>query len=65
MSPRQRQIVSQVLDGRRNREIAASLGIAEQSVKNYLARAYRQLGVHSTRATVLDACSTELQTAYN
>ena len=45
LTPRQGQIVSMVAQGLRNKEIAFSLGITEGTVKVYLYRLFRKLGI--------------------
>jgi DNA-binding NarL/FixJ family response regulator len=46
-TPREEAIVTAILAAQSNKEIAASLGISEQSVKNRLTQLYRKLGVSS------------------
>jgi RNA polymerase sigma factor (sigma-70 family) len=43
LSPRQRQVIRQYLTGRKEREIAASLGITQQVVNIYKHRAIKKL----------------------
>ena len=45
LSPRELDILAQVAAGGRNRDIAASLGLSEQTVKNHLTRIMYKLGV--------------------
>lgn len=45
LSPRQRDIVHELLSGRSGKQIAAKLKLAESSVQTYCKRLYRQLGV--------------------
>ena len=45
LTPRQGQIVSMVAQGLRNKEIAFSLGISEGTVKVYLHKLFRKLGI--------------------
>lgn len=47
LSPRERQIVELVLRGEANKQIARTLGISEQTVKNILSNAYTKLGIQS------------------
>lgn len=47
LTPRERELVTLVLKGLGNAEIAGALGLGEQSVKNALSTAYRRLGVAS------------------
>jgi two-component system nitrate/nitrite response regulator NarL len=45
LTPRERQIASAITDGRTNRDIAARLGITEQTVKNHLTSIFEKVGV--------------------
>jgi DNA-binding NarL/FixJ family response regulator len=57
ISPRERQVLSMVVLGFANREIATKLYLAETTVKSHLSSAYRKLGVRSRQeatALVLD-----------
>jgi two-component system nitrate/nitrite response regulator NarL len=47
LAPRERQLAQMVARGMRNREIGDALGISEGSVKVFLHRIYRKLGVGS------------------
>lgn len=47
LSPRERQLLGALADGLSNNEIAAHLGISEQTVKNYVSRILLKLGVAS------------------
>jgi DNA-binding CsgD family transcriptional regulator/PAS domain-containing protein len=47
LSQREREIVRRLLDGERVPGIAASLVIAQSTVRNHLAAAFKKLGVHS------------------
>jgi DNA-binding CsgD family transcriptional regulator len=51
-TPRQREIIMLVARGCRNREIAKSLSLGEQQIKNYLRGIYREINVAS-RAELL------------
>ena len=46
-------IAQMVLVGKTNKEIAYELGIAEQTVKNYVSTLYDKLGVHDRVSAVL------------
>jgi DNA-binding NarL/FixJ family response regulator len=52
LSNRQKQLVSLVIDGLKNREIATRLDISEHTVRNYLFRIFDKLGV-SSRAELI------------
>ena len=45
LTPREQQIASAIADGRSNRDIAARLGITEQTVKNHLTSIFEKVGV--------------------
>jgi DNA-binding NarL/FixJ family response regulator len=45
LSPKQRQIITCITHGMRNKEIASQLGTTEQVIKNYLRKIYDILGV--------------------
>jgi RNA polymerase sigma factor (sigma-70 family) len=45
LTPRERQILALVAEGKRNREIAQTLGISEATVENHLHRIFQKLGV--------------------
>ena len=47
LSPRERQIASAVAEGMSNRDIAAALGITEQTVKNHLTAIFTKMKVTS------------------
>jgi DNA-binding CsgD family transcriptional regulator len=47
LTPRERQIVSMVAEGRSNREIAAALSVAESTVKNHLQSVFKKLQIKS------------------
>ena len=48
LSPRQRQVLAGLIDGRRNKQIAADLGIEERTVKMHRAALLKRLGAAST-----------------
>ena len=45
LTPRQRQVLSLMADGKTTREIAYELGLSPFTVKNYIERIYERLGV--------------------
>lgn len=45
LSTREREIVSQLLTGAKNKEIAAALSISEKTVKNHLSNVFDKMGV--------------------
>jgi two-component system, NarL family, nitrate/nitrite response regulator NarL len=47
LSPRERDVATRVARGARNKEIAWELGLAEGTVKLYISRAFRKLGVRN------------------
>lgn len=54
LSPRQREVVALIADGRSNREIADALCISEGTVKNYVTRILEVMGVSDrTKLAVL------------
>jgi len=51
LTPRELDILAQVAAGSRNREVAETLGMSEQTVKNHLSTVFHKLGVaNRTRA---------------
>ncbi len=53
LSERERQIVTLLLRGLSNKEIAAQIGVKEQTVKNYLHVLYEKIGVHDRVSALL------------
>jgi two-component system, NarL family, nitrate/nitrite response regulator NarL len=45
LTPRELQIVSAIVDGAANKDIAAQFGLSEQTVKNHLSHIFDKLGV--------------------
>ena len=45
LSPQERRVLSFVVEGRTNKEIAAAMGLSEKTVKNYLSNTFQKLGV--------------------
>jgi len=52
LSPREREVLAQLVYGKRNAEIAAALFVGTETVKSHLASIYRKLGV-STRGEAI------------
>jgi DNA-binding NarL/FixJ family response regulator len=44
LTPRQRQVLSLIAEGKTTREIAHELGLSPYTVKNYMERIYERLG---------------------
>lgn len=55
LSPREREVVRLVAAGSTNREVAAALGVREETVKTLLARTYAKLGVRRRAEAVAEA----------
>jgi len=47
LSPQERRVLEQVVEGKTNKQIAAALGLSDKTVKNYLSNAFQKL--HVTR----------------
>jgi RNA polymerase sigma factor (sigma-70 family) len=62
LTPRERQIVALVARGLTNREIAAHLGISENTLRNQLHNVFRKLNVHNRLELVLCVVSRQLLT---
>jgi DNA-binding NarL/FixJ family response regulator len=54
LTPRQIEILCALLEGSSNREIAARLGVREQTIKNQLSVMYEKLGVHNRLQLALE-----------
>jgi FixJ family two-component response regulator len=52
LTPRERQVLAQVVAGRLNKQIAAELGTAEKTVKVHRARVMHKLGVRTVAELV-------------
>jgi DNA-binding NarL/FixJ family response regulator len=55
LSPRERDVLRLVAQGKTNREIATTLGVGSESVKTLLGRAFAKLGVHRRAEAVAAA----------
>jgi DNA-binding CsgD family transcriptional regulator len=60
LSPRESEVLRELLTGARNIEIAARLGISERTVKAHLAHIYQKLGVDSRAAAIAAALTRRL-----
>lgn len=60
LTPREKEVVAQVVDGLSNAEIGMRLGLSEHTVRNYIMKVYDKLGV-SNRVQLTRHC-VELQT---
>jgi two-component system response regulator DevR len=45
LSPQEQRILSLVVEGKTNKEIAKSLGLSDKTVKNYLSNAFEKMNV--------------------
>jgi DNA-binding CsgD family transcriptional regulator len=52
LTPREREVIALVADGRTNGEVAHALGISPETVRKHLENAYERLGVHTRTAAV-------------
>jgi DNA-binding NarL/FixJ family response regulator len=55
LAPRERDVIRLVASGNTNKEIAAQLGIGDETVKTLLERSYAKLGVRRRAEAVLEA----------
>ncbi|HEY6016192.1 MAG TPA: LuxR C-terminal-related transcriptional regulator, partial [Gaiellaceae bacterium] len=55
LTPRQREVLALLSDGRSTKEIARELGIAEETARNHIRHLLRRLGARSRLAAVLEA----------
>jgi DNA-binding NarL/FixJ family response regulator len=55
MSPRQRDVLRLLVEGRTNKQICRELGLSESTVKTHLEAIFRKLGVVSRTQAVLAA----------
>jgi DNA-binding NarL/FixJ family response regulator len=63
LSPRERQLLQLVAEGKTTREAGAALGIAFKTAEYYRTRLMRKLNVHSTAGLVRYALQANFQTA--
>lgn len=59
LSPRERQILSELAHGETNKEIARALNISEKTVRNHLSNVYRKMGVRNRAEAIVKAGRTE------
>jgi len=53
LTPRERQVLERIARGMSNEVIAQELGVAKQTVRNYISTVYEKLGVHSRAEAVV------------
>ena len=46
LSPQERRVLAQVVEGKTNKQIALALGLSDKTVKNYLSNAFQKLQVN-------------------
>jgi DNA-binding NarL/FixJ family response regulator len=46
LSPQERRVLAQVVEGKTNKQIAIALGLSDKTVKNYLSNAFQKLQVN-------------------
>lgn len=63
LSKREKQVLERIAMGQDNRHIGADLGLAEQTVRNYITNIYEKLGVHSRAEAVVWARERGLATS--
>jgi len=55
LSPREREVLQLVVDGKTNKEIAARLGLSKNTVSTHRTNIMRELGIHKTAELVVYA----------
>jgi DNA-binding CsgD family transcriptional regulator len=55
LTPREREVLEHVADGRTNSEVAAVLGISQETVRKHLENSYSKLDVHTRTGAVAAA----------
>ena len=55
LTPRQREVLALLAEGASTTQIAATLGLAEETVRNHIRQLLRRLGVHTRLAAVAHA----------
>lgn len=61
LTPRERDLVRGIIEGRTNREIARELGLTEQSVRNVLSTVYQKCQVRNRLELALLALRRRLE----
>lgn len=56
LTPRQREVAVMLANGRRNKEVAASLGMSERTVEVHRANILRTLGVNGAAQLAVLVC---------
>jgi len=52
LTPREREVIAYIAEGRTNGEVGRLLGISAETVRKHLENAYEKLGVHTRTAAV-------------
>ena len=65
LTPRERQIVAEVVAGRTNKEIAQELGVSLQTVKHHLTNIFDKVGVHNRLELALFSIHNSLGSGQN
>ncbi len=63
LTPRQKDVLTLIVKGNSNKQIAKELGLGEGTVKVHLALLFRTLGVHSRSAAAAKGAMIVLQNA--
>lgn len=63
LTPRQRQVVTEMCKGKANKEIARALGMAESTVKLHLTEIFKTIGVRTRYQAIIKASNFAVTTA--
>ena len=63
LTPREREVVSLVIEGFRNAEIGARLNVSEHTVRNYIMKIYDKTGV-SNRVQLTRQCVNQFESSH-
>jgi len=63
LTPREREVLELVAEGRTNAEVAGVLWVSPGTVRKHLENAYDKLGVHTRTGAVAALVASETQTA--